>query len=358
MTLRDLWLTIRHYLKWVIAVPVVCALLAGGFMYASDRMSAQNYTATSTLTVTDPTAILSATSLSNLMDALAQNEVAAAADNVTTATAKTDPLTQSVVFSVTGASEVDAVDAANGIASRTVESIKQALSSQSEEYQEIADTVTRADADAMQPSGITTADRVAALRSCVFTVTEAKTAEASGSSGVIKYAAVGFVGGLFLVVCFLVFFDSIKRPIKGRADIAQVTDLSVLADDSDALFGERLWTNIQFCAKGDVRLLCLIPVSGAPDTTISDALSRAIAASCSDSARSEYATNKDESTCCPSIANCGALGEDVAGARTARDSSAVVVVVRLWDDTAQTLRDTLSELALANAPIVGVVIAN
>ena len=336
MTLRDLWLIIRHYLKWVIVVPVVCALLAGGFMYASDHMKEQNYTATSTLTVTDPTAMLSATSLSNLMDALAQNEVAAIGDGTTTATAKSDATTQSITFSVTGSSESDAVEAANGIALQTAESIKQALSDQSDAYLEVAEEAAQVDSDVAPSSGITAADRVAALRSCVFTVAEAKTAVASGSSSVMKYAAVGLVGGLFLVICALALLDSVRRPIKSRADIAEVTDLPVLAEGDDVQTRDRLWINACFAFEGQPSSVCLLPVSGDNCNNLVSVL--------------------QEAACDAAVVSCRSLQDDLVGARVAREAEVAVVVVRPWFDKTSSLIDVLSELQLAKANVIGVVL--
>ena len=30
MTLQDLWLMIKHYSRWVVLVPIICGVLAGG----------------------------------------------------------------------------------------------------------------------------------------------------------------------------------------------------------------------------------------------------------------------------------------------------------------------------------------
>lgn len=334
MTLRDLWLIIRHYLKWVIAVPVACALLAGGFMYVSDHLKEQNFTATSTLTVTDPTSLLNTTSLSNLMDALAQNEVDAVTDEATTATAKSDPTTQSVTFTVTGADEDDAVNAANNIASQTADSIKQALTEQGDEYLSIVGEAAPMSERATQQSGATSADRVAALRSCVFTVSEAKTATASGSSGVVKYAAVGFVGGLFLVVCALALMDSVRRPLKGRTDIADVTDLPILAEGADVQAGEHLWANVCFAAGKQPSSVCLLPVSGSDCNSVASSLEKAAGDT--------------------KIISCRSLEDDLSGARAAHEAEATVVAVRAWSDKAAGLIDVLSELKLAKANVVGI----
>lgn len=44
MTLQDLWLMIKHYSRWVILVPIICGVLAGG---ASALLGMVNGSATS-----------------------------------------------------------------------------------------------------------------------------------------------------------------------------------------------------------------------------------------------------------------------------------------------------------------------
>ena len=354
MTLHDLWLIIRHYAKWVIAVPLACMLLAGGYIYVSDHMRAQNFTATSTLTVTDPTALLGTASLSNLMDALAQNQVANLGDDAA-ATAKSDPATQSITFTVTGGSEEAAVAAANDMAAKTADAIKESLNEQADNYLNAVDQTGEAsvigDGGAVS-SGTTTADRVAALRSCVFTISEAKQASSSASSGVMKYAAVGLVGGLFLVICALALMDSVRRPIKSKADIAEVTDLPVLMDGNTAKDGERLWANIQFSV-ADPQSVCVIPISGPARKDISSLIVRAVDGTCA-AASGELANSVSAASKSLVVEDCASLNEEIAGACIARGADATVVVVRPWDDKAACLRDALSELQLARANVVGI----
>ena len=354
MTLNDLWLLIRHYAKWVIAVPIVFALLMGGFMCVSGQAKGRVYTATSTLTVADPTALLSATHLTNLMEALARNEIASESEDSAVLTVEVDPATQSAVFTATDASEKGAVGAANTVAKQTAESIKKALAEQSEVYLDTIDDVPTASDIAMPLLGTSTADRVAALRSCVFTISEAKTAAVSGSGDAVKYAAAGLVGGLLLVICALVLLDSAKRPIKGKVDVRAVTDLPVLSEGVDASAGKRLWANIQFCAGESVRSLCVIPVSGSANTAIETALSSAIDDFYSDSPSVNCISADGAAAVGVTIANCDALAQDISSARLARRADAVILVVQLWGDTEFALNDTLSELVLAGAFVVGI----
>lgn len=353
MTLNDLRLLIGHYAKWVIVAPVVFALLMGGFMCASGHARGRVYTATSTLTVADPTALLNATHLSNLMEALAQNEASSESGDNAEVSVETTPATQSTVFTATATSETEAISVANSTAERTADSIEKALVEQSDMYIKIADDIHVA-SDGMVPLlGTSTADRVAALRSCMFTISEAKTAVVSGSGDVIKYAAAGAFGGLLLVICALALLDSVKRPIKGRTDVRAVTNLPILSEGVDASAGRRLWANIQFCAGEDVRTICIIPASGSANTAVETALSSAIDEFRFDSSTSCVDTDSEKAATL-SIVSCNASAQDIASARLARRADAVVLVVQMWSDTEFVLSDALSELALADAPVVGI----
>lgn len=322
-------------------------------MCASGYAKGRVYTATSTLTIADPTALLSATHLTNLMEALAQNEVASESDDDVAVSVETTPATQSAVFTVTAASETDAIAVANSAAERTADSIKKALAEQSDVYLKTADEVPAVGDGIVPLVGTSTADRVAALRSCMLTISEAKTAVVSGSGDVVKYAAAGALGGLLLVICALALFDSAKRPIKGVADVRAVADMPVLSEGVDVSAGKRLWANIQFRAGEDVRSLCIIPASGSANTAIEAALLSAIddfrfnsSASCVD-ADSTGATVL-------SIVSCDASAQDISSARLARRADAAILVVQLWSDTEFTLSEALSELVLAGASVVGV----
>lgn len=344
MTLNDLWLLLRHYAKWVVAIPLTCMLLTGGYMFVSDHMKERNFTAISVLTVTDPTALLSSTSLSNLMDALAQNEVSSLPEGVSAAEADSDPATQSITFTVAAVNEEMAVAASNDIAAKTAEMIRDSLNTQADNYLSIVDQADEGllpDDSAAVSAGTAAADRVAALRSCVFTVTEAKEASASASSGVLKYAAVGLLGGLFIVICALALFDSVARPVKGRADIAAVTDLPVLVDGDGSVDGERLWANICFLV-ATPRSVCVLPVSGEVRKDVSSLIVQAAGRDGVDALK---------------VSDCPPLSTGIAGARVAREADATIVVVRPWEDKAACLRETLLELQIAQANVIGVALS-
>lgn len=357
MTLNDLWLIVRHYAKWVITVPLVCALVAGGLVCLLDHVIEKNYVASSSLTVTDSTTLLSTTSILNLMDVLAQNELALASGEEVTVKAVADSTAQSIVFTASGPSESSVIAAANDIADRTAELTKQALIEQGEVYLSVVDEAASVGEGAMLLSGVTAADRMAALRSCTFTVSEAKEAIVNGVGSALKYAAVGLVGGLFLIICALVLVDSIRRPIKDDASVAVVTDVPVLSRGSDSAAGERLWLNVQFCADGPLESLCLVPVSGSADVAMGTVLSNAVESAFSSPTRVGSLGVSDHEVR-PSVICCDSLQKDIFGAHTARESSAVIVIVQTWRDTETMLCNMLSELKLVSAPVVGVALTD
>ena len=179
-------------------------------MFAKESARGESYTAKATLTVTDPSGLLSAASLSNLSNAVAQNIVSLNAD--ASATAKADAATQAIDFTATGANADDAVAAVNAVVYEAADAVQATLMQQGEAYWDSVSGTGSASADALA-QGATGVDRVAALKSCVLTVTEATAASGNGSSNAANCAAVGLLGGLFVVICALSLVDAVRRPL-------------------------------------------------------------------------------------------------------------------------------------------------
>lgn len=196
-------------------------------------------------------------------------------------------------------------------------------------------------------AGATADERAAALRSCFFSVSSATKAEADGVAlRVIKYLLVGILGGLFLAICALALIDSVKRPIKNSEDIETVTDLPVWMVSDSRQTGERLWTNIQFAAKGPIESICLLPVSGARKTGIKEVISKAM----------DGEPSGDMSNSSIRIEACDSIEESIVGARIAKEASITIVTATCWSDTKPMLYDALEELQLAAANVAGVVL--
>lgn len=363
MTLRDLWLMVRHYAKWVVVAPLLCALLAGGFAFTKESVRGESYTAKATLTVTDPSGLLSPASLSNLANAVAQNIVSLHAE--AGATAKADATTQAIDFTATGVNAEDAMNAVNTVTHETADAIQTALAQQGEAYWDLvneARSLGVAAADVSVP-GTTSADRVAALKSCVFTVAEATTAAGSGSSNVVKYAIMGLLGGLFAVSCVLVIVDAMRRPLKTKDNVRECTDVPVLAQGDTPQDGERLWANVQFASEELVGSVSVVPVSAIDTQQLCGVLKTAmqaqwpqahvVAVNGNDLAA---ATCAGEST--GTVLKCAPLADGMAAAYGARAAQATIVVARIWKDSQTALCDTLKELQLAGGNVVGIVLGD
>lgn len=178
MTLQDLWLLIKRYSKWVILVPVICAVLAGGAGALSGVVGGAMYTASSMLTVIDPTGLVSSTSLANLVNVFAQDqaELENNGDNGVTVKAEVDSSTQSIKFEVAAPSEQESMDIANRLAERTADAVQSALVEQGAAYMEAVDEMGNqplAEEGTYINAGATADERAAALRSCFFSVSSA-----------------------------------------------------------------------------------------------------------------------------------------------------------------------------------------
>lgn len=352
MTLQDLWLVIKHYSKWVILVPVICAVLAGGAGALLGVVNGAVYTASSTLTVIDPTGLTNSSSIINLINVFAQDQskIEGISDKDAIIETSVDPSSQSVRFKVKTPDEQKSVDLANLLADKTADAAKSALDDHSDAYVEAMGEISApslSEEEARISADAITEERIAALRSCFFVVSPSMSAEkASAMSYVAKYAAMAFLAGLFLVVCVLVLVDSAKRPLKCKRDVEAASKLPVwtIADVSQS--GERLWANIQFAARNSLESVCILPVSGGKRSDVERTLLGAMR-----EAGLGDAIGKD-----PRVMACDSLENSIVGVRVAKVSSVTIVAAVRWRDTAPALCDVLEELRLASANVVGIIL--
>lgn len=363
MTLHDIWLVVCHHYKSVLLVPVLCALLLSGVSVFASGVIGESYTTSSRLTVTDPTGLVGTASLSNIINVLAQEEAGSIKADDVQISVNPDVATQSVEFVVESGSTERAVETANDLAENTQDKVQVALIEQGDAYLKAVsevETLPYAEGGTYVASGVTAADRAAALRSCSYTISAATLSETSGSSSVVKYALVGFFGGFFAIVCILALVDSIRRPIKGKNDIAKITDVPVLAEGSDKKSAERLWTNLCFVVDdGPLSSVCVLPVSGGMRTDIVSVL-QAVAKKNHEEVKEQDCgggSTHDALESATRIVECESMCESMSGARTARDADATIVVVRPWVDGFSGVVDALDELQLARARIAGIVLA-
>lgn len=348
LTLHDLWLLIIKFRKWVLIVPLLSAVILGGGMCVASVVTG-NYTATSVLTVADSTGLVGPTSLSNLINVFAQDVVASMEGEGFEVSAQSDAASQSVEFSAVASNEEQSIDLANMLAEKTEDVAMAALREQGDAYLAAVEDLGGLPSDAestLVSSGATSADRAAALRSCFFTISPATEADRTDLLKCAKYALIGLLGGLFVVVCALVFYDALRHPIKSRDDLSRVTDFPVLAEGLSATSCERMIANVSFLSGTPLGTLCIIPASGHARNDLVELLKSSLNSNCGT----------------PRFKNDAILGYDspevsMNGVCAARKSDATVIVVRPWQDRASNVEDSLAELKLAKANVVGIVLA-
>lgn len=346
MTLRDLWLIIRHYFKSIIVVSLVCAIFVSCGSVFLNTVKGSGHMAISKLTITDPTGLVGATSLVNFADVVAQDEIAS--EDFDDIEAKTEPdyAAQSVEFTIKASSPELAVDTANSLAERTKESMEAALVRQGDDFlKEVneAESLSDTKVDSVIASGATAADRVGALRSVSYVVTEALPPKETGIVGLLVYGVVGLLGGFCVMLFGLALYDAARRPIKTKADVLEATDLHVLSTGRSARSVEFLLTNLAFVA-GDKPLetVCVFPVSGKGDPEIQALLN-------DESVRTSSSFEASTVFAC-----CDSSKESVAAVKRAHDSDATVLVARVWKDSVADVENALEELRLAKADVVGI----
>ncbi|MCI8366246.1 MAG: hypothetical protein HFJ66_01400 [Eggerthellaceae bacterium] len=337
MTLNDLFLLLRHHLRWVIAVPLACMVAAGGLAAVKSLTQESSYSATASLAVADITNSLSSANLMLLLNSTAQNAATEASAGSVEVEAVPEDKTQSVAFEALAGSEGEAIEAANAAAEKTADLLKETLLSQADVFKQEADKPAD-EASLSERNAANT--KAAALEACVFTVTPADEAKSGGNSaGALKFAAVGFVGGLFVVVLVLLLVDAARRPIKSREDIAQITDLSVV-NGHGGVNGAKLARAavLTFC-DGLPETVCLVSDCDFEDEFVD---------------QFEMAFKESSEGIETTVVSVGSLSDSPGGFFVAQQSDATLVCAKRWESSASSLLFTLEELKLAKAKVAGI----
>lgn len=361
MTLVDLCQLIRHYWKIAIVVPVACALAAVFFsMCVSPK-----YEASASIVAGDPSGNVPIDNMLMVANDLAQSLIAAEATSGSDmrASVEVDSAARTLTLTVEGPVGHDCVTFANALSSDIAIESKSVF----ERLQEARE------ADLADLGALNTSEDVAAVLSgsllqnvldsghsfefCSFTVFEAKKAESAGV-GLPTLVLAGFAGGVFLVVIIVVVVSAVKRPIMSREEVEEASKLPVLNAEGASDLGSRLWANIQFNASGVVDSVCFVPLNGDSAKTCAEALGSSILRSGRTvSVRGVQedgfvADDGDLSSC--SIYHCAPLDEGVGGLYCAHSSSTTVICARRWDDSFESLENTMRNLSLAKANVAGI----
>lgn len=333
MTLNDLVLLMRRYLAWVIIFPLSCALLAGGAAALKDVGGATGYSATATLTVTDPTNSLSSTNLTLLLNATAKNAVSGESGGEATVTAVPEDKTQSVRFIAAAPTAELAESAADGAAEDVLELMQATLSAQADVFKESIS------GDDLEGEKSDASVKAAALEACVYTVAPSEAVAGGESSSVAKYAAVGLLAGLFVVVLALAIYDSVRRPVKDRRDIASVTNLPVLNGSGGASGAELVRASLASLCGKMPKTICVVS-EGETSGDFVDQLEGALCAAGED----------------VQVKVIAPLSESPSGCLEVQKADATFVCVVRWKSTMAGVANVLEELKLTGAQVSGIVL--
>lgn len=363
MTLLDLCQLIRHYWKIAVVTPIAGALIAA---LLSVSMPPE-YEAVSSITMSDPSGNVTVANMLAVVNDLTQSRVAPyeidGSDVKVSSEIGTGAAAQTLTFTVEGSDGVECIELANSIASGVADDAKnvfEALQEANEAGLADLSALNTSEDVAAVLSGALLQDVLGSGRTfefCSFAVNEATEAKDEGT-GFSTLVVAGFVGGLFLAVAIIVAIDMSNRPIRSREELERALELPVLNDGGSADLGAKLWANIQFTAGDAIDSVCLVPLDGDSAKVCANALNSTILQlgksvqvyeiGASDPSISSVESNELV------IYDCASMSEGVGAAYCAHVASATVVCARRWTDSLKSLENTVRELSIAKATVVGV----
>ncbi|WP_251197533.1 hypothetical protein [Anaerotardibacter muris] len=311
MTLADLAQLIRHYMKYVIVVPVICAIVAALASF-----------------VLPPTYVAKASLLTNgdiaLAGGFAQNEAELFSQNGIEVTSTTSTAYRTITIEAQGSDYGGCIAAANAT-----------VIAASEDYRK-------------------------ANNQASISTNEAVTAE-DQSIGPAKAAIMGFIAAFVVMICGVMIFDLVKAPIKSRKDIENVSSLPILGCIPNRDRGERLLANVRFLSDDLPSNIAIVPVGYTGATLTCAELASAfenahIAATRvkgSPHAQSLNTINLPEIV---TLIECAPISEGVGAVYIAKEADITILCVCEWRDSRKTLSSVVEELKFAKASIGGIVL--
>lgn len=310
MTLPDLLILIRHYIKLVIIIPVACAVVA-----------------TLVLFVMPSTYIAKATLLTNgdiaLAGGYAQTEAAFYSQNGIKVTSKNDAAYRTVVVEAEGEDYGGSIAAANAT-----------VLAAAEDYRNANNQVS-------------------------ISTNEATYAE-STSPSISKTILVALLAGIFGAICIVVVLDMVKTPIKSKNDIEAASGLSVIGTIPTLDRGERLLANIRFSGDSQPSSIAVVPVGFTGGALTCAELASAIENSGIAVTRlqgSPHAQSFNPITLpnMVTIVECASLSEGMGAAYIAREADVTILCVNEWIDSRKVLVSVVEELQFAQVRPAGIV---
>lgn len=309
MTLLDFGKLLRHYLKLVIALPVVCVAVVALVSF----LTPATFQATTMLVTNADLAMTSG---------YAQNEAAKFSQDGIVVASGSDEATQSIVITAVGNDYGGCIAAANATVLALGNDVRTASSNS------------------------------------IVDISEASSAIDTSQSP-SKAIILAFLAGLFIAICIVILLDTVKTPIKSRRDIEDASGLIVLGEIPARDRGERLLANVRFVSGGTPSTIAVVPVGGSGASITCAELTNALihsgvkanrvkAGAHTQSLRSEQAAG------ITTVIECPSLSEGMGAAYVSRDADFTILCATEWLDSRRVLMNVVNELNLAKAKIGGV----
>lgn len=310
MTLSDLLKLIRYYAKVVIALPIICVVVSVLFVL----FFPQTYVAKAALLTSGDVA---------LAGGFAQSEAIVYAQNGIEVTATTEASFRTISVEAEGKDYGGCIAAANA-------------------------TVIAAAADIRKAN-----DQV------TVTVNEAASAESTAPS-IPKLIVFAAAAGLFLAICYIVFLNMTKAPIKSKNDVEAITGSPVIGTIPNRDRGERLLANVRFLTDEPPKTIAVVPTGliGASLTCAELAIAFENAGFPVSRVQGSAHAQSIGTIALPgivSIIECPPLSEGVGAVYIAREADITILCVCEWMDSCKALDAIVEELNFAKANIGGVV---
>lgn len=311
MTLLDLLQLIKRFIKLVVIIPVVCALVALVVMLVMPK----DYQAVATITASNEVAAAGG---------IATTAASEASNNGITVKAATNANAKQITLTAEGHDAQSVQEAANSAAQSAANRAQESFSAQS------------------------------------FTVTTAAAAK-DVSQSPFKTALIALFVVLFVVICGIVVWDMIRRPIKNKDNLELVAQVPVVGQLPARDHGEKLFANVRFVAKDALNTVCIVPVD---DPSASRQVAEEIYGAASmlgintemfkADPHAEYLYT-DTALADLNLVDCAPLSQGMGAAYLSRNADVVILAVRQWLDSIKDLEFVLDELKIAKVHLNGVV---
>lgn len=310
MTLSDFFKLLRHYIKMIIIVPIICALVAT----AAVAMVPPTYTAKATLLTNGDIA---------LAGGYAQNEARIFSQNGIEVTSTTDTAYRTITIKAEGSDYGGCIAAANATVLAAAEDCRRANEQAS------------------------------------ISANEAISAE-NISPNILRTTAMALFAGLFVAICLVVLIDILKTPIKSKRDIEEAADLPVIGTIPNRDRGERLLANIRFMCDEPPATIAVVPTGLSGGTLTCAELTSAFEHSGVSVSRVQGNAHAEgfNHVSLPGIVTiieCAPLSEGIGAVYIAKEADITILCATEWSDSRKALAAIVEEFRFAKIKLGGVV---